>query len=173
MTATQEGHRHGCCSSPHAGSPPPLPPQDLSLPPLPHARPPPAHPHRPRPHLPAGPPPRTERRRIPCPLRLLQDLPQPTRRHRAPGRGDQPRPPGRQRPPPGGRPEQEQATPAAGLARDFHLGLSAGFLYDCLDWKVRPLDLPGYRQWTLAQFSGTLGLDEIHLGRKTLPLATD
>jgi len=27
------------------------------------------------------------------------------------------------------------------LARDFHLELSAGFLYDCLDWKVRPLDL--------------------------------
>jgi Transposase len=59
------------------------------------------------------------------------------------------------------------------LARDFHLDLSDGFLYDCLDWKVRQLDLPGYRQWTLAQFSGTLCLDEIHLGRKTLLLATD
>jgi hypothetical protein len=59
------------------------------------------------------------------------------------------------------------------LARDFHLDLSDGFLYDCLDWKVRQLDLPGYRQWTLAQFSGTLCVDEIHLGRKTLLLATD
>jgi hypothetical protein len=59
------------------------------------------------------------------------------------------------------------------LARDFHLDLSDGFLYDCLDWKVRQLDLPGYRQWTLAQFSGTLCLDEIHLGKKTLLLATD
>jgi Transposase len=58
------------------------------------------------------------------------------------------------------------------LARDFHLDLSDGFLYDCLDWKVRQLDLPGYRAWALEQFSGTLCLDEIHLGRKTLLLAT-
>jgi hypothetical protein len=59
------------------------------------------------------------------------------------------------------------------LARDFHLDLSDGFLYDCLDWKVRQVDLPGYRQWTLDHFSGTLCLDEIHLGQKTLLLATD
>src|SRR5262249_36907211 len=59
------------------------------------------------------------------------------------------------------------------LARDFHLDLSEGFLYDCRDWKVRQLDLPGYRQWTLAQFSGTLCIDEIHLGHRTLLLATD
>jgi Transposase len=59
------------------------------------------------------------------------------------------------------------------LARDFHLDLSDGFLYDCLDWKARRLDLPGYRAWTLDQFSGTLCIDEIHLGRKALLLATD
>jgi hypothetical protein len=59
------------------------------------------------------------------------------------------------------------------LTRDFHLDLSDGFLDDCRDWKVRQLDLPGYRQWTLEQFSGTLCLDEIHLGKKTLLLATD
>jgi hypothetical protein len=59
------------------------------------------------------------------------------------------------------------------LARDFHLDLSDGFLYDCLDWKVRQLDLPGYRRWTREQFSGTLCVDEIHLGKKTLLLATD
>jgi hypothetical protein len=59
------------------------------------------------------------------------------------------------------------------LQRDFHLELSDGFLYDCLDWKVRQLDLPGYRQWTLEQFSGTLCVDEIHLGHRTLLLATD
>jgi hypothetical protein len=59
------------------------------------------------------------------------------------------------------------------LARDFHLDLSDGFLYDCLDWKARQLDLPGYRRWTLEQFSGTLCVDEIHLGRKALLLATD
>jgi transposase-like protein len=59
------------------------------------------------------------------------------------------------------------------LKRDFHLALSDGFLYDCLDWKVRQANLPAYRQWTLANFSGTLCLDEIHLGHRTLLLATD
>jgi hypothetical protein len=59
------------------------------------------------------------------------------------------------------------------LQRDFHLDLSEGFLYDCLDWKVRQAELPAYRQWTLANFSGTLCIDEIHLGHRTLLLATD
>lgn len=59
------------------------------------------------------------------------------------------------------------------LQRDFHLDLSTGFLYDCLDWKIRQLNGSRYRQWTLAQFSGTLCLDEIHLGEHTLLLATD
>ena len=59
------------------------------------------------------------------------------------------------------------------LQRDFHLDLSHGFLYDCLDWKVRQVDMPGYRQSTLENFSGTLNLDEIHLGHRTLLLATD
>lgn len=59
------------------------------------------------------------------------------------------------------------------LQRDFHLDLSDGFLYDCLDWKVRQVHLPSYRQWTLAHFSGTLCVDEIHLGHRTLLLATD
>jgi len=59
------------------------------------------------------------------------------------------------------------------MKRDFGLDLSDGFLYDCLDWKVRQLDLSDYRQWTLEHFSGTLCLDEIHLGKKTLLLATD
>jgi transposase-like protein len=59
------------------------------------------------------------------------------------------------------------------LQRDFHLNLSDGFLYDCLDWKVRQTDMPAYRQWTLANFSGTLCIDELHLGHRTLLLATD
>jgi Transposase len=59
------------------------------------------------------------------------------------------------------------------LRRDFYLELSDGFLYDCLDWKVRQLDGQDYRLWTLQHFSGTLSIDEIHLGRKTLLLATD
>jgi hypothetical protein len=59
------------------------------------------------------------------------------------------------------------------MQRDFFLDLSTGFLYDCLDWKCRQLDLPGYRQWTLKHFSGTLCIDELHLGRHILLLATD
>jgi Transposase len=59
------------------------------------------------------------------------------------------------------------------LARDFHLDLPDGFLYDCLDRKARRLDLPGYRRWALAQFPGTLCVGEIPLGRKALRLATD
>jgi hypothetical protein len=59
------------------------------------------------------------------------------------------------------------------LRRDFYLELSDGFLYDCLDWKIRHVDGAAYRQWTLAHFSGTLCIDEIHLGQQTLLLATD
>ena len=59
------------------------------------------------------------------------------------------------------------------LRRDFYLEVSEGFLYDCLDWKTRQLDGAAYRQWARAHFSGTLCLDEIHLGRQTLLLATD
>ena len=59
------------------------------------------------------------------------------------------------------------------LQRDFFLDLSQGFLYDCLDWKVRQADMPAYRAWTLQHFSGTFCIDEIHLGHRTLLLATD
>ncbi len=48
------------------------------------------------------------------------------------------------------------------LRRDFYLDLSDGFLYDCLAWKTRQLDCAAYRRWTLAHFSGTLCIDEIH-----------
>jgi transposase len=59
------------------------------------------------------------------------------------------------------------------MSRDFYLDLSQGFLYDCLDWKCRQIDMPGYRQWTIEQFSGTLCIDELHLGKRILLLATD
>jgi hypothetical protein len=59
------------------------------------------------------------------------------------------------------------------LRRDFYLDLSSGFLYDCLDWKIRQVNGAAYRHWTLAHFSGTLCIDEIHLGAHTLLLATD
>jgi hypothetical protein len=59
------------------------------------------------------------------------------------------------------------------LRRDFYLDLSDGFLYDCLDWKIRQIDGAAYRHWTLAHFSGTLCIDELHLAEHTLLLATD
>jgi hypothetical protein len=59
------------------------------------------------------------------------------------------------------------------MKRDFLLDLSEGFVYDCLRWKVGQLDLPAHRQLVRERFSGTLCLDEVHLGRFTLLLATD
>ena len=61
----------------------------------------------------------------------------------------------------------------AALRRDFGLELSTGFVYDCLRWQVGRCDHAAYRAWALQEFSGTLCLDEIHLGRFTLLLATD
>jgi len=61
----------------------------------------------------------------------------------------------------------------AAMRRDFLLPLSEGFIYDCLRWKVAQLDLRAHRHRVLDQFSGTLCLDELHLGRFTLLLATD
>jgi hypothetical protein len=59
------------------------------------------------------------------------------------------------------------------LRRDFLLKLSEGFVYDCLRWKVAQLDLAPHRQLVRERFSGTLCVDELHLGRFTLLLATD
>jgi hypothetical protein len=61
----------------------------------------------------------------------------------------------------------------AALGRDFFLELSTGFVYDCIAWKLAQLDGAAYRQWTLQAFSGTLCVDELHLGTWTLLLATD
>jgi transposase-like protein len=59
------------------------------------------------------------------------------------------------------------------MHRDFLLDLSDGFVYDCLHRQVRQLDLSDHRRWVLDRFSGTLCIDELHLGRYTLLLATD
>lgn len=59
------------------------------------------------------------------------------------------------------------------LQRDFLLDLSEGFVYDCLHREVARLNMAEYRDWALEQFSGTLCVDELHLGRYTLLLATD
>jgi hypothetical protein len=59
------------------------------------------------------------------------------------------------------------------MKRDFLLELSSGFVYDCLDWQLRRINLPEHRRRTLERFSGVLCIDELHLGRFTLLLATD
>jgi transposase len=60
------------------------------------------------------------------------------------------------------------------MKRDFLLDLSERFIYNCLRWQIKQLDLPAHRQMLIEKFSGTLCIDEIHLGRRfTLLLATD
>jgi hypothetical protein len=61
----------------------------------------------------------------------------------------------------------------ASMWRDFGLKLSQGFVYDCLRWRIAQLDLGVHRQLVLDRFSGTMCVDELHLGRFTLLLATD
>ena len=61
----------------------------------------------------------------------------------------------------------------ASMRRDFLLDLSTGFVYDCLHHEARRLDMAEHRRWVLERFSGTLCIDELHLGRSTLLLATD
>jgi hypothetical protein len=65
----------------------------------------------------------------------------------------------------------ERATES--LRRDFLLDLSSGFVYDVLRDRAAELDLAAHRRTVLGRFSGTLCVDELHLGRFTLLLATD
>ncbi len=59
------------------------------------------------------------------------------------------------------------------LQRDFFLNLSTGFVYDCLYDAAAELDMAAHREQVLRCFSGTLCVDELHLGQYTLLLATD
>ena len=59
------------------------------------------------------------------------------------------------------------------LRREFLLELSTGFVYDVLRDRVERLDLAEHRRMVLEHFSGTLCVDELHLGQFTLLLATD
>lgn len=59
------------------------------------------------------------------------------------------------------------------LQRDFLLNLSTGFVYDCLQDAAAELDMATHRERVLLCFSGTLCVDELHLGQYTLLLATD
>src|SRR3954467_5989903 len=61
----------------------------------------------------------------------------------------------------------------ASLRREFLLELSSGFVYDVLREHAGQLDMAAHRRKVLAHFSGTLCVDELHLGRFTLLLATD
>jgi Transposase len=61
----------------------------------------------------------------------------------------------------------------ASLRREFLLELSSGFVYDVLHDHAGQLDMAEHRRKVLAHFSGTLCVDELHLGRFTLLLATD
>jgi hypothetical protein len=59
------------------------------------------------------------------------------------------------------------------LGREFLLDLSTGFVYDVLHDHAAQLDMAAHRRKVLEHFSGTLCVDELHLGRSTLLLATD
>jgi hypothetical protein len=59
------------------------------------------------------------------------------------------------------------------IRRDFFLDLSSGFVYDVLRDHAAGLDMAAHRRTVLDRFSGTLCVDELRLGRFTLPLATD
>ena len=59
------------------------------------------------------------------------------------------------------------------LRREFLLDLSSGFVYDVLRGQAEQLDMAAHRRKVLEHFSGTLCVDELHLGRSTLLLATD
>ncbi len=61
----------------------------------------------------------------------------------------------------------------ASLSREFLLDLSSGFVYDVLRDFAAGLDMAAHRRAVLDHFSGTLCVDELHLGRFTLLLATD
>jgi hypothetical protein len=59
------------------------------------------------------------------------------------------------------------------IRREFLLELSSGFVYDVLRDQAAELDMAAHRRQVLEHFSGTLCVDELHLGRFTLLLATD
>ena len=61
----------------------------------------------------------------------------------------------------------------ASLHRESLLDLSTGFVYGVLRDRAAELDMAAHRRMVLDRFSGTLCVDELHLGRFTLLLATD
>src|SRR6056297_2833761 len=53
----------------------------------------------------------------------------------------------------------------ASIRREFLLDLCTGFVYDVLRDRAAELDLAAHRCMVLQRFSGTLCVDELHLGR--------
>lgn len=65
------------------------------------------------------------------------------------------------------------ATVQRNMQRDFLLKLSTGFIYDCLEFAIGKFDGADFRAKVLGEFSGTLCVDEIHLGHRVVLLASD
>lgn len=61
----------------------------------------------------------------------------------------------------------------ASMERDFLLKLSSGYIYAAMEHAIRHFDGNAFRKRMLAEFSGVLCIDEIHLGRRVLLLASD
>ena len=65
------------------------------------------------------------------------------------------------------------ATIQEAMKRDFLLELSTGYPYDALNYAIRQFDGNAFRAKVLSEFSGTLCVDEIHLGHRVVLLASD
>jgi len=61
----------------------------------------------------------------------------------------------------------------ASMQRDFLLDLSSGYVYSALEWAIKQFDGNEFRQQVLHEFRGVLCIDEIHLGKRVLLLASD
>ena len=61
----------------------------------------------------------------------------------------------------------------ASMQRDFLLKLSSGYVYSALEHAIKQFNGNEFRQQVLGEFSGVLCIDEIHLGKRVLLLASD
>lgn len=61
----------------------------------------------------------------------------------------------------------------ASMQRDFLIKLSSGYVYAAMQYAVKQFDGNEFRQQVLNEFSGVLCIDEIHLGRRVVLLASD
>jgi hypothetical protein len=61
----------------------------------------------------------------------------------------------------------------ASMERDFLIRLSTGYVYAALEYAIKQFDGKEFRRQVLSEFSGVICIDEIHLGRRVLLLASD